>query len=150
MRNALPLTGLAAACILALAGCTPATHPAPSTRASAAHGAEAPGLPAGVTQATNVPTAVPNDPAQRKNVAITDCSRSDDGWTATGTAINPTAAAASYTITVFFTAATATVLAVGDTTAKIEANGAADWRISSDFSAPDGTRCVLSGVAIQQ
>jgi hypothetical protein len=149
MRTTLSLTGIALACTLTLAGCTPVPHPALNTRTSAAHSTEAPDLPSGVAQATNVPTSVPNDPAQRKNVTITDCSRTDDGWKAAGTATNPGNHPASYELTVFFTAAAATVLAVGDAIVTVDPGATSDWRVDGDFAAPEGTRCVLSGVAAQ-
>lgn len=141
------LTVIAATVALALTACTPTASPAPTPTGAASNTATAPGLPAGVSQATAVPTDVPNEPAQRKNVTMTDCSRTADGWTASGTAINPGASATTYTVTIFFAAPTATVLAVGNTEVEVEPDARSDWTVTSVFTAPKGTRCVLTGVA---
>jgi hypothetical protein len=147
MRRIATLTISAATVALALAACTPAGSPTPKPAGAASSTATAPGLPEGVSQATGVPTAVPNEPAQRKNVTMTDCARTADGWKASGTAVNLDASTATYTVTIFFTAPTATVLAIGDTDFEVEPGARSDWTVTSAFTAPDGTLCVLSGVA---
>ncbi|RDV45271.1 hypothetical protein DOE76_08415 [Leifsonia sp. ku-ls] len=136
-----------------LTGCTP-QNPSPTrttatSGASAGHSTDAPALPSGVTQATNVPSSVPNDPAQRKNVTVTDCGPSEGGWRATGTAKTSGESAATYKLTVFFTTSTATVLAVGEATVTVQRGSTAEWAVDSSFTAPKGTRCVLTGVAAQ-
>jgi hypothetical protein len=144
---------LAAALVVAsaLTGCTLSAPDSPTASrtpaASATVTADAPGLPAGVAQASDVPTAVANDPAQRSNVTVTGCSRTDAGWAATGTAKNPTGEPVTYRLTLFFTTATATVLAVAPAEVPVKAGGDATWRAEAAFTAPDGTRCVLAGVA---
>jgi len=145
-------TALAAAALTAilLAGCTPAdNHLLKATHTVTAAASDAPALPPGVTQATAVPTDVANDPAQRKNVTLTDCAATEGGWKAAGTAKNAGESAITYMVTVFFTASTATVLAVGDTAVTVEPGSTARWAIESSFTAPAGTRCVLTGVAVR-
>jgi hypothetical protein len=99
-----------------------------------------------VAQATDVPSSVPNDPAARKAVAMSGCSATDGGWRAAGTAKNGGDAPRSYHLTVFFTTATATVLATGTTTVDVDPGATADWTVSARFTAPSGTLCVLTGV----
>jgi hypothetical protein len=130
---------------LALTGCTPASAPVPSASRSAS-ATTAPGLPAGVSQATDVPTKVPNDPSARSAVSTTECAAVDGGWRAAGSAKNPGDAARTYEITVFFTTSTATVLATGTTSVEVEPGATAEWSIAKDFTAPSGTLCVLAGV----
>ncbi|MDQ0031065.1 hypothetical protein [Arthrobacter bambusae] len=132
---------LIAVLVSALAGLSsgPAPQAAPSPAGS-------PGLPSGVTQAGAVPTSVPNDPAARQNVHITDCSQADGGWKATGTAANPGKTPVDYTITVFFTTDHATVLNTADTTVKVEPGKTADWTISKKFTPTPTTLCALRGV----
>jgi hypothetical protein len=135
-------TALAAAALIAFlaAGCTPPSTTAPSPGPSGS------GLPSGVAQAGNVPTKVPNDPALRTNVTITDCSKTDKGWHAAGKASNPTNKPISYTITVFFTTDQATVLSTADTTVTVDPGKNADWNIEKDFATTPKTLCALRGV----
>lgn len=127
------------------AGTLAAPHPS-RTPTSPRSSAAAPALPPGVTQATAVPTAVANDPAARKSVVLTGCAATDGGWSATGTAANPGDAEKDYTITVFFTTATATVLHTDSTTVAVKPGETKDWTVPGRFVAPEGTRCVLRGV----
>lgn len=144
-KTALATLGIGAA--LLLTGCTPG-GPSPSHSPKAAVvNTTAPALPGGVSQATNVPTDVANDPAIRKSVTLTSCAVSDGGWTAKGTATNNGTKSKKYTITVFFTTATATVLHTDATTVTAKPGDTTDWTIVGAFKAPDGTRCVLRGVA---
>jgi len=117
----------------------PAPEAAPSPVASA-------GLPSGVVQAGKVPTKVPNDPALRKNVIVSDCSQAGKGWKAAGKATNPTDKPISYAVTVFFTSEQATVLNTADTTVKVEPGKIADWSIQKDFATTAKALCVLRGV----
>lgn len=100
-----------------------------------------------ITPDTNVPTSVPNDPAVRKLVKITACTASDGGWSAKGTASNDSQKPKDFTITIFFTTPKATVLHTESTTVKVDAGKQADWAIDAKFTAPEGTHCVLRGVA---
>lgn len=125
----------------AIAGCTGSGETG-ATASSAANG----GLPAGVVNATAVPTAVPNDNAARKNVTMSSCKASDGGWQASGTAKNPTDQPADYTVTVFFTTSGGTVIGTGQSDVTVKPGAEEPWTVSSSFHAPSDTRCVLRGV----
>ncbi|MBF4570846.1 hypothetical protein ITJ57_18915 [Plantibacter sp. VKM Ac-2880] len=133
-----------------LTGCTNNT---PDNRSSATPAVtstplySAEGLPPGAVGATEIPTDVPNDPKARKNVSTTSCTATDDGWTMTGTIANTTKNDTSYTLTVFFTTATATILATTTTVVDVPAGEIRYWDGTAAFAAPDGTKCVLRGVA---
>ena len=119
-----------------------------STRSAAprpVHSAPA-ALPSDVPQAGKVPTKVPNDPALRKNVTVSDCSQAGKGWKAAGKATNPSDKPLDYTLTVFFTSDKATVLNTADTSVKVEPGKTAEWTIQKDFPATAKTLCVLRGV----
>lgn len=96
--------------------------------------------------ATSIPNSVPNDPKLRANVQIAACKAAAGGWEATGTAVNPASKDVTLTITVFFTDASATVLATGDTKVVVKANGREQWTVKATFAAPASTLCVLRGV----
>jgi hypothetical protein len=133
---------------LALVGCTSdSSHHASSSSASSSssHSAVQP-LPSSVKQDTKVPTKVPNKPASRKNVTMETCAGTGDGWKAAGTVRNPGSSSATYTITVFFSTTSATVLAHGDTKVKVAPGKSAAWSVSPKFSAPKKVLCVLRGV----
>ena len=85
-------------------------------------------------------------PSVPRSVAITSCKRVDGGWSATGTAANPGAEDASYTVTIFFTTKQATAVDFALTTVSVPAGGTVTWTASKQFAAPDGTLCVLRGV----
>jgi hypothetical protein len=133
---------LLAASIAALAGCTHSGRTAAkSTPSAAVHG-----LPVGVVNATGVPTAVPNDTAARKNVTVSSCKATKDGWEAAGTATNPGTKQADYTVTVFFTTNGGTVIGTGQSKVSVKPGAQQPWTIGSTFHAPPDTRCVLRGV----
>ncbi|MFC5501548.1 hypothetical protein ACFPJ4_04745 [Lysinimonas soli] len=145
MRARYPVAAVGVVSALLLTGCT-AGATSSSRTPTAAAAASAPALPAGVTQATAVPTDVPNDTAARKNVTITSCAANDGGWAAKGTVANLGDGPKTYTITVFFTTSTATVLHTDAVTVSVKPGQTADWTIDGKFVAPAGTRCVLRGV----
>ncbi|GAA2064531.1 hypothetical protein [Leifsonia soli] len=132
-----------AVCLLATA-CTGTPAPGPTTARPTATGIA--GLPTGVQQATDVPTDVPNTPELRKNVALASCEKADGGWRAGGTASNPTDTAVDYTITVFFTTDTGTVLGTADTTVSVGAKEKKDWTATAALTPAPKTVCVLRGV----
>jgi hypothetical protein len=119
---------------------------APQAVNSAASPASSAGLPSGVAQAGKVPTKVPNEPALRHNVTISDCSKTEHGWKAAGRANNPTDKTITYALTVFFTTEQATVLKAADTHVTVEPGKTADWTITKDFATTPKTLCVLRGV----
>jgi hypothetical protein len=121
------------------------TSPATQT-ASPASPIPTTGLPTGIVQAGNLPAKVPNNPADRKNVHITQCAAAEGGWAAKGTAKNPTDKAITYTVTVFFTTDKATVLSAARTTVKVDPGKRAGWDITSKFTPTSNTLCVLRGV----
>lgn len=130
----------------ALAGCggQPSTNQAgksPSPTPSVA------GLPAGVVNATAVPTAVPNNTATRKNVTISACHSAQDGWQASGTATNPDSKKKTdYTVTVFFTTSGGTVIGTGQTHLTVKPGANQPWDVTAAFHPAKDTRCVLRGV----
>jgi hypothetical protein len=148
--------GLALTAAVALAGCTSSGRPSasgsrpapgdssPATRAQSIPSGAA--LPAGVTGATAVPTAVPNKPALRANVAISSCTARPGGWRAAGTVHNPASHAAKYRITVFFTTQHATVIGAAATTVSVGAGAKKSWRANAKFHPAKPTLCVLRGV----
>ena len=123
----------------AKAASSAASSTAPSTTPAA-------GLPAGVTQAA-APTNVPNKPAARKNVTLTSCAKTTDGWSAGGTATNSQTSSRTFTITVFFVTTGGTVIGHADTQATVAAGSKSDWSAKSTFTPADTTLCVLRGVA---
>jgi hypothetical protein len=131
--------------MLAACSTSPATTTSAAARASA--GAKAAlALPKGVLNATGVPSAVPNDFALRKTVALTGCGQVSGGWRASGAATNHTSTAVDYTVTVFFTTARDTVIGTGDTKVHVDADATARWNVTSRFAAASGTQCVVRGV----
>ena len=140
----LPAVVLAAAgALLLLVGCTSGPGSTPTSTHTATDVA---GLPKGVQQATNVPTAVPNTPALRKNVTLAACEKADGGWKASGTATNPGGDAVDYTVTVFFTTDKGTVLGTADTTLTIAPGEKKPWNVTAKLTPAPTTTCVLRGV----
>jgi hypothetical protein len=138
------------------AGCTPSHNKdaaSSSAKASAsahpsgssASKSEA-GLPSGVSGATSIPSKVANNVAMRKHVAMSSCQKIDGGWSASGTATNPASTPVGYTITVFFTTTSATVVDTGQTHVDVAAGGKQPWTVSKKFHAAPSMRCVLVGV----
>ncbi|MGA0568336.1 hypothetical protein ACO2Q7_13465 [Rathayibacter sp. KR2-224] len=134
----------AAATVAVLAACTSSSPPVKSPTATHSAGIGN-GLPAGVTPAP-IPTHVPNDPAARRAVRMTACKATTAGWKAGGTVTNDGKQAADYTITVFFTTKSATVINTAQTHVTVPAGKTQNWTASKDFVATPGTLCVLSGV----
>jgi len=133
-----------AALALALSGCVAGFTP-PQPTATSARPKPAPALPT-----VSFATPVPNDPAQRKNAALTSCQKGADGWTASGTAKNPdTAKVLTYLVTVSFATTGGTVLDRASTTISVRPGATATWQITGaqDFADQD-LRCILRGVAL--
>ncbi len=142
--------GLAAVVALAAAGCHSDSGATGSTSsASSSSGVDASAqatLPPGVANAVDVPTNVPNDPSLRQQVQLTTCAKTASGWQAAGTATAAAAKAVTYTITVFFTTASATVIGFGSTRVTVRQGAPTQWSVSADFTPAPDTRCVLRGV----
>jgi hypothetical protein len=148
---------LAAAAALAglmgLAGCSGSSTPAASlpkaSRSASKTGAPITGvtLPQGVENASGVPTDVANSIQRRKNVQLTSCVKTTVGWQASGVASNPAASPTDYTITVFFTTATATVIGTGATQVHVDNGVSQTWTVTGNFPPAPSTLCVLRGVA---
>jgi hypothetical protein len=144
------------ATVTAVAGCTQSSKPTKptvhsSTSAKPSQGYEAvttppPGLPTGVKAATSIPASVPNSPSLRQNVDISTCKAVEGGWSAAGTASNPGSKQAGYTITVFFTTTSATVIDTVQTHVTVKPGDKQTWTASKKFTAPPKTLCVLRGV----
>ncbi|MFJ4191817.1 hypothetical protein [Kitasatospora sp. NPDC089509] len=92
------------------------------------------------------PSSVANDTEKRKQVTITACEATKDGWRAAGTALNPGGQDAKYRIAIHFTSHSATVLAVGETAVDVKPGQSGTWEVRQAFHAPQGTLCVLRGV----
>lgn len=97
---------LLAASIAALAGCTHSGDTAARSTPSAV--------------AFGLPAVVPNDAAARKNVTVSSCKATNDGWEASGTATNPASKQTDYTVTVFFTTTGATVVGTGQSKVSVK------------------------------
>lgn len=103
-------------------------------------------LPDGVVAATALPSSVANEADLRKQVTISACEKTAEGWQAAGTAANPGATASTYEVTVFFTTASATVIHWAQAKVDVQGGGSATWSLDEKFTAPPDTRCVLRGV----
>src|ERR1700760_378725 len=92
---------------LLLSGCTSSSGshgtPTPSATSGSNHAtaSTAPSIPAGVVQDAGSAT-VPNDPALRKNVTLTACTKTSTGYSAGGSATNSGTKKQTYVVTVFF------------------------------------------------
>jgi hypothetical protein len=142
------------AAVVAVPGCTqssksakPTAHSGGSVKQSQAPTTAAAGLPLGVKAATSIPGRVPNSPGLRRNVDMSTCKAVEGGWSAAGTASNPGSKEnVDYTITVFFTTTSATVLDSVQTKVTVKPGDKHTWRASKKFTAPPKTLCVLRGV----
>jgi hypothetical protein len=135
-----PITAAAALIVAAavtgsLSGCT-SSAPTPTPTATA---------PAAGAQ-LDVPTSVPNVPADRPNVLVQTCSAASGGWSAKGTAHNPGTKSVTYTINVFFTNQTATVVGVASTRVGIAPGKTKPWVAAAQIAGASNLRCVLRGV----
>jgi hypothetical protein len=145
----LALTALILPAALAITGCTDTSRDADPPRATAKPtptGVPASALPAGVTGATSIPASPPNEPGLRANATLTRCKSTSEGWKATGVVTNPGTARRTYTITVFFTTRSATVLGWAETQVTVQPRRKATWTVTDRFVAPAKTLCVLRGV----
>lgn len=144
-RPASRTTGIAVALLavaIALTGCTSSAPKAATTHSVSA---TVPGLPAGVSQATALPTDIPNDAKTRANVQLSSCAATKNGWKASGIVRNPGKATTTTVITVFFTTDKATVISSAQVRATAKAGEKQTWTAQSRFSAPKQTLCVLRG-----
>jgi hypothetical protein len=122
----------------AMAGCTPTTaKPTPKPSASAT------ALTPGVTDVTNAPGTGENLTGALKDTTVTACSQKGSSWTVSGTATNPTDAAADYRIYVSLLNATSDTRALKEVDVSALAAGAkTDW--TTDIAVPDkNLTCVL-------
>jgi hypothetical protein len=141
--------------LIGLTGCSGSSKPAASAsgpKASTSVRTTAPlvsgaTLPKGVTNATEVPTSVANSVQLRKNVQLTSCIKTTGGWQASGVAANPATSPTDYTITVFFTTASATVIGTGATHVHVDSGTSQPWTVNGEFTPAPSTLCVLRGVA---
>jgi hypothetical protein len=78
-------------------------------------------------------------------VAITSCTSTSNGWRAQGTAKGANGRAATYTITIFFTTAQATVQAYGSAKVVVGAGTSGTWSVAKAFRADPNTRCLIRG-----
>lgn len=116
------------------AGCSSAPSSSPVTTTSSA-------APTSTTLAPIV-----NDPSLRQQVALSACKAVSGGWEASGEIKNTGAKAQTYEMTVYFTDSVATVIAAGETSARVEGGASGTWSVTSRFHAPSVVKCVLVGV----
>jgi hypothetical protein len=132
--------------LLAVAGCSIGGSSAGTAKTSPTATTQGAGLPEGVKNATGVPSKVANTAKLREQVRLTSCHQVPRGWTASGTATNPVSAAVDYTIEVFFTTQSATVIGTGNTRVYVPGKAHQQWAVTKRFTAAPSTVCVLRGV----
>lgn len=141
--------GTTAICLTALTACTsdstPVSAPATSSPRSSPT-ATVKAAPKHHATKTDFGKPVPNEVALRKNVTMTSCDRQVRTSTASGTAHNPTSAAISYRLTVFYTTAKATDLQMSTTDVSVPAGASRPWKTRATFAYDKAVRCVLVGV----
>jgi hypothetical protein len=172
MPSALIKVSLCVAVAIAVAGCTSSGSgihattsakptPTASTKATSPAATQPPSVPdttgaaPGAGESTvpplvqnPLPDSVPNDPDVRKNVAQTKCEAVDGGWGAEGTATNPGTAPVTYSITVYFTTPTATVLDYATTTVSVAPGATEKWSASKQFAAVADMLCPMPGISL--
>ena len=148
-NHRLARTTLMLSTALALAaGCTSHATPNSNSQSAAASPAERSSATKPAVPVRPVPTKVPNQPGARKAAVITDCAADAHGWHASGTVKNAASADATYTITVFFTNQSATVLGFASKQVPVGPGATADWSVTDATVNSSHTRCVLRGVAV--
>jgi hypothetical protein len=94
-----------------------------------------------------LPTSVPNNIPERKDVTLQQCAAVPGGWGASGVAANPGTTPVSYKITVYFTDTKATTLDYAQTTVTVPAGKTQPWTANKTFApVPSKVLCVLVGV----
>ena len=93
------------------------------------------------------PSRISNSVKLRRQVAITKCVSTAEGWKAEGNAVN-TGSDKRFkaTITVFFTTTSATVLDYAETKVDVAPGKTRTWSAAAKFDAAPTMRCVLRGV----
>ena len=134
--------GLAAIALVSAAGLGVAACGGSSAKSG---GSTSPSPTPVVTQ-NKLPKTVANKPALRKNVAVTSCAATAQGWQATGTATNASSSAATYRITIFFTTPAATVQDYAVKQVVVAPRSTVRWTASKAFAASKTTLCVVRGV----
>jgi hypothetical protein len=95
-------------------------------------------------------TGYANDPAARKNVVQNKCGAITGGWGASGTVNNPSSAAATYTIVVYFTTQKSTAQASQQAVISVPAGATVPWSTDAQFvPADDPMLCTLVGVGVK-
>lgn len=129
------------------------------TGAGSESGSEASAPTAASNQPDTVPTFVgvqgevipaediKNDPELYGAVALTDCTATDSGWLATGTAVNSASSAQDYVIVVNVTDAQARAITSVVVDVIAEAGETAQWEAPAAIEAPADSACVVAGVS---
>jgi len=147
MRFVRPLS-VAAVAAAALGGCGGSGHPATAPTTATATTVVASATTGSTLLRQNpIPTSVANVDTKRKDVVLTGCAAIPGGWSASGSALNPTKSTLTYKITVFFTTTAATDIDYAVTTVTVKPGVTQHWTASKVFSAPASMLCVLTGVA---
>ena len=125
---------------------SPHNNSSPKPASTSASTKQTPAPSSSGTGATPVPTQVANDTKLRKNVTLSSCKSVAGGWGASGTAMNPGTKPVDYTITIFFTTTSATVVSTAATHITVSPGGKEVWTVNRKFKAPPKMLCVLRGV----
>jgi hypothetical protein len=141
MRTLFIATGVALAGAGLLTGCTSSSTSHGKTTA-AVNKKATPTLVQG-----KLPTKISNSATVRKFVTQTKCGAITGGWSASGTAKNPTTAERTYKITVFFTTTHATTLNFAITTVKVAPSKTGTWTASKKFPAQKQMLCPMPGIS---
>ncbi|MCW2527764.1 MAG: hypothetical protein JWM76_2624 [Pseudonocardiales bacterium] len=145
MRNAVLIVAVIGAVTGALVtGCTSSKRGAAKSSATTAA--------ASTTPFKQFPliTGYANDPLARKNVVQTKCGAITGGWEAGGTVNNPSTAAVTYTIVVYFTTQKSTAQASQQAVVPVPAGATVPWSTNAQFiPADDPMLCTMVGVGFK-
>jgi hypothetical protein len=144
MRIAGPVA-LALVVGLALTACTGGARPAPHRTPTASASIQPPPTFTGLKRPLPSPEQLTNDPALYRDVTLTGCTRTKDGWRATGTAANAGSEKAGYRIIVFFTDAQARTLDYARTSVEVPAGKTTTWTATRPLHL-NGVHCVIRAV----
>lgn len=125
-----------------LTGCTSSSTSHAKSSVAAAKTTASPTLVQG-----KLPDKITNSVKIRQFVTQTKCAAIAGGWSASGTAKNPTAAIRTYKITVFFTTTKATTLNFAIATVKVAPAKTGTWTASKKFPAQKQMLCPMPGIS---
>lgn len=156
--RALRPVALVTVAVLGVAGCSGSSggaHQADETKRSLTSAQADPKLsppPAFVGIAHPLPSgrALANDPALYRTVRLTGCGRSANGWTATGTAHNPSGRSVGFRVLVLFTDHRHRDIDSATAMVEVPTTATRTWHATKSFAAPAGTQCVIRAVSARR